>query len=122
MDDTKYQLYKCTSEKEIPYDLLLLADETTEAIDAYIADCEVYLLQQSGNIHPVAVAALYEIDQQTVEIKNIAVSEAFQSKGIGKYLINKIKEIVRKQQYQYLIVGTSDTGFRQLNFYRKNGF
>ncbi len=122
MDDTKYQLYKCTSEKEIPYDLLLLADETIEAINAYITDCDVYLLRQAESTHPFAVAALYKIDEKTVEIKNIAVSETFQSKGIGKYLMDKIKEIAREQQYQYLIVGTSDSGFRQLNFYRKNGF
>ena len=37
-------------------------------------------------------------------------------------LIEKIKEIARRQNYWEIIVGTADNGFRQIKFYEKNGF
>lgn len=105
---------------EIPYDLLLLADETTEAIDRYIFQSDIYLLQDGTE--NIAVMALYKNNETELEIKNIAVTETYRSKGIGSILIDKAKEIARKNHYKKLSVGTSDTGFQQIRFYEKNGF
>lgn len=105
---------------EIPYTLLLLADETTEAIDRYIFNSEIYLLHEESE--EVAVMALYQNNDTELEIKNIAVIERYRSKGIGSILMNKAKEIARENGYKTLTVGTSDTGLQQIRFYEKNGF
>ncbi|UKB84979.1 GNAT family N-acetyltransferase [Chryseobacterium sp. MEBOG06] len=106
--------------EKIPYELLLLADETTEAIDQYIFNCDIYLLYDGE--HNIAVMALYRNSNSELEIKNIAVIESYRNKGIGRILINKAKRIALEKLYQKLTVGTSDTGFQQIRFYEKNGF
>ncbi|ROI01811.1 N-acetyltransferase [Chryseobacterium sp. G0240] len=108
------------SDSEIPYELLLLADETIEAINQYIFKCDIYLLH--NGTENIAVMALCKNSETESELKNIAVIESYRSKGIGSILINKAKEIARKNQYTILTVGTSDTGFQQIRFYEKNGF
>ncbi|WP_292008460.1 GNAT family N-acetyltransferase [Chryseobacterium sp.] len=108
------------SSEEIPYPLLLLADETVEAIDKYIFSSEIYVLKDHQK--EIAVMALYKNSAQQLEIKNIAVIPSFRNQGIGKILINKAKEIAVKDHFASLIVGTSDTGYDQIRFYEKNGF
>jgi len=111
---------KISSGMDIPYELLLLADETVEAIDKYIFDSSIYVLHDG--FQDIAVMALHPNSAEELEIKNIAVIENYRSKGIGSILINKAKEIARKNRYTTLTVGTSDTGFQQIRFYEKNGF
>jgi aminoglycoside 6'-N-acetyltransferase I len=62
-------------DKKIPYDLLLLADETMEAINKYIHQSDIYVLDQDNII--IAVCVLQTISNDTIEIKNIAVDTAF---------------------------------------------
>ncbi len=111
---------KTVKNSEIPYELLLLADETIEAIDRYIFNSDIYLLHDGTE--NIAVMALYKTSDTELEIKNIAVIETYRSKGIGSILINKAKEIAQESHYQILTVGTSDTGFQQISFYERNGF
>ncbi|REC46815.1 GNAT family N-acetyltransferase [Chryseobacterium pennipullorum] len=115
-----YIFSKIASDSEIPYELLLLADETIEAINRYIFKSSIYLLHDGHE--NIAVMALYANSNTDLEIKNIAVSEHCQGQGIGSILIRKAKEIALENQYQILTVGTSDTGFQQIRFYEKNGF
>ena len=116
----QYTFNKIANDSEIPYELLLLADETTEAIDQYIFKCDIYLLHDGTE--NIAVMALYQNSDTELEIKNIAVIESYRSKGIGSILIKKAKEIALDNHYEVLSVGTSDTGFQQIRFYEKNGF
>jgi ribosomal protein S18 acetylase RimI-like enzyme len=114
-------LRKINENEEIPYDLLLLADETKEAIDKYIHDCEVYILDDSEDI-AVAVFALYAIDKHTIELKNIAIHPNHQNKGLGSKLIGEVAKIASNNYYKTVIVGTPTIAKLQLNFYQKNGF
>ncbi|MDN3694558.1 GNAT family N-acetyltransferase [Chryseobacterium tructae] len=116
----EYTFNKIAQDSEIPYELLLLADETVEAINQYIFNCDIYLLHDGTE--NIAVMALYKNSDTELEIKNIAVIESYRSKGIGSILMNKAKEIARDHHYKILSVGTSDTGFQQIRFYEKNGF
>ncbi|MDM1556899.1 GNAT family N-acetyltransferase [Chryseobacterium indologenes] len=116
----QYTFNKIEKKSEIPYELLLLADETTEAINQYIFKCDIYLLQ--NETENIGVLALYKNSDTELEIKNIAVIESYRSQGIGSILINKAKEIAHTGHYEILTVGTSDTGFQQIRFYEKNGF
>lgn len=116
----EFTFYKISSDSEIPYSLLLLADETIEAINQYIFSSDIYLLS-SGN-EDIAVMALYKNSDIELEIKNMAVIESYRSKGIGSLLISKAKEIAKDNDYKTLAVGTSDTGFQQIRFYERNNF
>lgn len=118
MEDFTFSLLP--SDSEIPYHLLLLADETKEAINQYIFSSDIYLLHDGTE--DIAVIALYRKNNSELEIKNIAVIESYRSKGIGSILMNKAKEIAKENHYKTLTVGTSDTGFQQIRFYEKNGF
>jgi ribosomal protein S18 acetylase RimI-like enzyme len=120
MNNTAYIITKTQSTDDPPFELLLLADETREAIEKYLYDSDVYLVKE--NLKPVAVFALCAVNDTELEIKNIAVSEKLQGKGIGSYLINEIARIARQGNYQSLIVGTPDVSFKQIHFYEKNGF
>ncbi|CAN6644957.1 hypothetical protein TRVA0_020S02564 [Trichomonascus vanleenenianus] len=119
----EYTIVKCAKD-EVPYKLLLEADETVEAINKYIFQCDVYMLKTSAEAgaDAIAVFALKENSKEEIELKNIAVAEHWRSKGIGKYILNYIKNLARNNGYQRLEVGTSDTGYQQLRFYEANGF
>jgi ribosomal protein S18 acetylase RimI-like enzyme len=122
MQNNGYKLVRIKSKRDIPFNLLLIADETIEAIEKYIYDSDIYILNNEKQSETIAVFALYEINENEIEIKNIAVSENFQGKGIGSYLINEIIKIVRNDNFKKIIVGTADTGVEQIKFYEKNGF
>jgi ribosomal protein S18 acetylase RimI-like enzyme len=117
-----YSIKKLQSKDDIPFNLLLLADETREAIEKYIYNSDVYVLTKKEELQPVAVFVLYKISETEIEIKNIAVAEVFQDKGIGSYLISEIRNIAKKENFNSIIVGTPDIALRQINFYQKNGF
>lgn len=112
--------HKVDKKSDVPYELLLLADETREAVDRYIFNSDVYIL--NDNIRDIAVMALCKNSDKELEIKNMAVISDFRSQGIGTVLIDKAKEIARQNHFYSLIVGTSDTGFQQIRFYERNGF
>jgi ribosomal protein S18 acetylase RimI-like enzyme len=122
MKSPLYTIHKLQSSDPLPFDLLLLADETNAAIEKYIHDSEVHIATENESLKPIAVFALYKISADEIEIKNIAVAENVQSTGIGSFLINEIKRIVTKDGYTSIIVGTPDCSDRQLRFYEKNGF
>jgi ribosomal protein S18 acetylase RimI-like enzyme len=105
-----------------PYGLLLLADETIEAVHKYLFDSEVYIAELPDIEGLVGVFCLYKIDTATVELKNIAVADSCQGKGIGSSLIAKAIAIAEEEGYKEMIVGTADCGTKQIRFYEMNGF
>jgi len=108
-----------TSEK-IPYDLLLLADETIEAIDENIKDSEMFVLEKQNKIWGVYV--LQSIDKENIEIKYIAVDEKLQGQGIGTSLLKDAISKAKKKGYENIVIGTGDCGIKQLHLYQKVGF
>lgn len=122
MNNSDCEIIKLQSKKSLPLDLLLLADETMEAIEKYIYNSEVYIVKQKDQPEPIAVFALYKINDAQIEIKNIAVSESLQGHGIGSFLLDEIKRIAVTDKYKSIIVGTPDTSSKQMHFYEKNGF
>ena len=116
------RLHKLADDEPTPFELLLLADETEDAIKKYIYDAAIYTIHHSGTPAPIGVFALYRINETVLEIKNIGVLESFRSQGIGSFLIDSIKNIAGKENYNEVIVGTADSGIRQIKFYEKNGF
>ena len=116
------EIKKLAPDAPIPYDLLLLADETVEAINKYLPGSDIYIATIPDEEQPVGAMVIQHINQQEAEIMNIAVAEHLQSQGIGKLLIDKAVEVARSNAYKSLKVGTGDSGVRQIKFYRRNGF
>lgn len=114
------EIRRLRADEQIPYNLLLLADETVEAIDRYISQSEIYILERDK--HPVAVYALQALDGECIEIKNIAVAEKLQGQGIGRSLLRDATFRATRGGYQSLIIGTGDVLTRQLILYQKEGF
>ena len=106
----------------IPYSLLLLADETQEAIDKYIYESKLFYAYTKLNPIPIGVIALYQVSSSVLEIKNIAIDNQEQNKGYGKQLIDFSIQYATENLYKELIVGTGDTSTQSINFYLKNGF
>lgn len=104
----------------IPYQLLLLADETIEAIERYIVKSDVYVISYR-EIEYAGICCICDIDQQTAEIKNLAVHQSLQSQGIGTAFLTEIKKIV-SEKFKVLTVGVADHGYQQMRFYKENGF
>ena len=102
----------------LPMDLLLLSDETPEAIFAYLHDSEVWVCQQQDI---VAVACVLVLDAGCVELKNLAVAEGMQGQGIGGVFIQQLKQHYRATHTQ-MLVGTADVGWSQQRFYQSHGF
>jgi aminoglycoside 6'-N-acetyltransferase I len=107
-------------EEEKPYELLLLADETIDAINKYIHQSDLYVLERDNII--IAVFALQTICSDTVEIKNIAVDTAFQEQGIGKRLLKYAIKLAKEKGFKKIVIGTADAGIKQLYLYQKVGF
>jgi ribosomal protein S18 acetylase RimI-like enzyme len=107
-------------DEKIPYDLLLLADENVEAINKYIFDCEIYVLEQENKI--IAEYAFQQIDESEAEIKNIALTPEVQGKGIGKTLVRDAADRAKARGFKTITIGTGDASTKQLHLYQEEGF
>lgn len=108
------------SEDPIPYNLLLIDDETVETIDWYLSKSQVYVISY-GTIENAGICFLCEVDSQTAEVKFFAIHHSLQNQGIEKTFIHEIKKIAAVK-YKVLTVGVADHGYRQMSFYKENGF
>lgn len=121
MDHSQLTIRQLNKEVEsLPYNLLLLADETREAINRYIHQSHIYIVQYK--LETIAVYALYPIDKSTIEIKNIAVAKSHQGKGIGQQLLYDAINKATTSGYKTLLIGTGDASTQQLYLYQKVGF
>mgnify|MGYP001183573999 CR=1 FL=1 len=118
----KYEIEILSNSDTIPYNLLLLADETMEAIEKYIHQCTIVVIRSSESNHPIGVMALYEISKNLLEIKNLAIDTPFQKQGIGKQLIDYAFTLGKEKGYKKLIVGTGDYSMDAFAFYSRIGF
>ncbi len=107
-------------DEEIPYNLLLLADETIEAINRYINDSEIFIFEKDNKT--LAVYALQKISDDTIEIKNIAVDTKHQGQGIGKLLLRDAISRAKTKGFKTIVIGTGDIAIKQLHLYQKEGF
>ena len=116
------QIQLLSVQDPIPYPLLLLADETKEAIDKYIHQCVCVVMYDTLSKIHIGVLALYPINSKTLEIKNIAIAQSYQRLGLGKQLLEFAKQYATTHQFKELLVGTGDHSYEALSFYQSNGF
>lgn len=100
--------------------LLLLADPSQNNINEYLNKSLIYGAYINNVL--IGVYVLFPVNEQTMEIKNIAVSENFQKRGIGTLLLHHAKKETVSKGYLHLIIGTANSSISQLSLYQKNGF
>jgi aminoglycoside 6'-N-acetyltransferase I len=116
----EHKIRQLGKDEEIPFDLLLLADPTEEAIKRYIFNSDIYVMTQDDNI--IGVYVLQAISSDEIEIKNIAVAANCQGGGFGRLMLRDATIRAKEKGFKAIIVGTGDAPSRQLRFYRKQGF
>jgi len=104
----------------VDWDLLILADPSEQVIESYINQCIIFQLYEEA--FPVAVVALLKLNDTEIEIKNLAVDEAFQGQGLGTDLINFCTKQAKQNGYKKLWIGTGNSSLAQLYLYQKLGF
>ena len=98
------ELQKIESGKEEYMDILLLADPCTGMIGRYLSDGELYIYRHGAVT--TAAAVLYPLEDGGCELKNIAVIEPLQGKGIGTRVVKQLMRIA-SEKYTYMLVGTT---------------
>ena len=107
-------------EAAMPWDLLLDADPSAAAVERYLDASDVYVALISEEV--VGTFVLYPVDAARVEIKNIAVLERLQGKGIGQRLLKEAAAIASAGGATTLTIGTANSSVAQLYLYQKCGF
>ena len=102
--------------KEQYIDLLLDADPSKDMINSYLKDGELFVLTNKEEVACIAVVT--KIDEDTIELKNIATKEKFKGQGYGKKMLKCLADNY-KQKYDKMLVGTSENN---IPFYVKQGF
>jgi aminoglycoside 6'-N-acetyltransferase I len=120
INDPDRQIRRLTAGEKIPYHLLLLAEETTEAIDRYVHESDIYVIENEGRF--IAVYVLLPVDSSVAEIKYIAVDRDFQGRGIGLSLVSDAVRRAKEKGYSEIIIGTGDQAARQISLYEYAGF
>ncbi len=99
--------------------LLLTADPSEQSILSYLSGSEI-LVCRDDDLY-AGIAVLTETDG-VFELKNIAVSEAYQGKGIAKSMIIQIKQQAKESGAKAIEVGTGNSSLSQIALYQKCGF
>lgn len=111
------KIRKVEGDKKRYLDLLLLADEQEDMIDRYLERGTMYVLEDGG---VKAECVVTDEGNGILELKNLAVSPAFQGRGCGKAMIDFLVRTYR-EQYKVLWVGTGDSP-SAIPFYEACGF
>lgn len=116
----RYCIRRLGAEEPLPYDLLLLADETIPIIDTYASVSEIYVLEGEGEC--LAVYVFQVLNAESAEIKNIAVAKSHQGRGLGRQLLRDATARARERGFGKLLIGTANGAIRQLYLYQQEGF
>jgi GNAT superfamily N-acetyltransferase len=101
--------------------LFELAEDSAQALDAYIDEGRVLVALEGGE--PIGHVQLTDAnDPTTAELKNMAVLEAHQGRGVGSALVAAAVELARGEGRSRLVVATAAADIGNLRFYQRLGF
>jgi len=112
------ELVEVTGDREPWVELLLEADEE-EPLRGYLGDGALYEIRSAGET--VGVVLLLR-DGATIEIKNLALDEAYRGEGLGRAALQGIVDHAARDGAERVIVGTSETSRDTIAFYLACGF
>ncbi|SFL75469.1 GNAT family N-acetyltransferase [Pelosinus propionicus] len=114
------EIRKLKTNKEAPWQLLLLADPSKTIVKEYLKRGECYVAEIEEQI--IGVYVLLPTRPETVELVNIAVVEQKQGKGFGKQLVIHAVQNAKVKGYKTIELGTGNSSIGQLVLYQKCGF
>lgn len=114
-----YQLIEGAARRQW-LDDLLLADEEVGMIERYLMHGQLYTVSDQQQV--IGVFHLMALNDQQVELKNIAVRPEWQHRGFGGQMMTQIQTIAIDQGFQSLLVGTGDGSLAAIGFYLRQGF
>ncbi|MBM7539904.1 GNAT family N-acetyltransferase [Amphibacillus cookii] len=118
---TALKLFQVDSQERHNFlELLMLADESKEIVLSYIDQGELFSIKKADLV--VGVVLFTFLSKNTVELKNIALKEAYRNKGLGKQIVNQAEQYYRDNGYDHIIVCTANSSIANIAFYQKAGF
>ena len=109
------------AERERFLPLLLLADESLEQVRSYMHSGELYAFVGPDEV-AVGIVLTLPAEQNSVELKAVAVDTTQQNRGIGRRMLAAVIEELRRRGVARAIVGTANAGIGQLAYYQKAVF
>ena len=103
-----------------PWELLLSADPEKSLVEKYLNLGETFIARLNENT--IGVIVLLEKHPGIMEIMNVAVSEPFQNRGIGRRLVTFGIKRAGEKGMTKVEIGTGNPGVGQMLLYQKCGF
>ena len=103
-----------------PWELLLSADPEKSLVEKYLNLGETFVARLNENT--IGVIVLLEKHPGIMEIMNVAVSEPFQNRGIGRRLVTFGIKRAGEKGMTKVEIGTGNPGVGQMLLYQKCGF
>ena len=101
--------------------LFALAEDSEQVLDAYIDSGRVLVAIEGGE--PVGHLQLTDTDDPAIaELKNMAVLDSHQRRGVGSALVAAAIERLRDEGCSRLVVATAAADIGNLRFYQRLGF
>ncbi len=101
--------------------LFELAEDSPAQLDSYLASGRVLVALLGTEV--IGHLQLVETDRPgEVEIKNMAVREDHQGRGVGGRLVRAATELVTAESGSALLVATAAADIDNLRFYQRHGF
>ena len=113
-------LEKTLANRESYKPLLLMADEDEQILNRYIGEGDLYEMRVNDDI--IGVALFIPVDEETIELRNIALRPSYRGQGVAKEMIMQAETIFAAQQYTRIIVGTANCNLNNVALYQKLGF
>jgi GNAT superfamily N-acetyltransferase len=101
--------------------LFELAEDSADELDTYIDDGRVLVATSAGEL--VGHLQLTETARfDELEVKNMAVAESHQGRGIGRALMGAAIALAESEGRSTLVVATAAADIGNLRFYQRLGF
>lgn len=102
--------------------LLLLADESLDAVRGYMNEGSLYAYAEADAKDTVVGLVLAVPHADHVELKAVAVDATRHGEGHGSRMLRAVLDALRADGVARVVVGTGNAGIGQLAFYQKAGF
>jgi GNAT superfamily N-acetyltransferase len=100
--------------------LFELAEDSAAQLDAYIDEGRILVARDGGRV--VGHLQLTESSPAALEVKNMAVAEPHQGRGIGRALMEAAIAVAADERCSTLVVATAAADTGNLRFYQRLGF
>ncbi len=100
--------------------LFELAEDSATELDTYLPLGRVWTARHDQEV--IGHVQVVDVDDDTAEITNMAVAEAWQRQGIGARLIQAVAEVLAGESIGTVLVATAAADIGNLRFYQRQGF